>query len=116
MLANRPRGLAIGALVDTKTGSNWVVVPKGRFELPRPQGALRPERSASAIPPLRHILGLRPCPVALLMVGDILTRRHDLPDDNRDALPPELTYDSQGTFHIAWAFPCLNLSLTGPSF
>jgi hypothetical protein len=38
-----------------------VMVPKGRFELPRPQGALRPERSASAVPPLRHeeLLALR---------------------------------------------------------
>jgi hypothetical protein len=70
MLATRPRGLAIGALVDTKTGSNSVVVPKGRFELPRPQGTLRPERSASAIPPLRHNLGLAYCPSALLMEGN----------------------------------------------
>ena len=30
------------------------------------------------------------------MVGDNLTSRDDLPADNRDALPPELTYDSQG--------------------
>ncbi|SVB69495.1 uncharacterized protein METZ01_LOCUS222349, partial [marine metagenome] len=34
--------------------SYWrISMPKVRLELTRPQGALRPERSASAIPPLR---------------------------------------------------------------
>jgi hypothetical protein len=64
-LASMPRAFA-----DTNIASNSLVVPKGRFELPRPQGTLRPERSASAIPPLRHNLGLAYCQTALLMEGN----------------------------------------------
>ncbi len=55
-----PQGCALSGLSYER--ARWagtarrfrVLVPKGGFEPPRPFRALRPERSASAVPPLRH--------------------------------------------------------------
>ena len=68
----RPRPLTSGRRAPGRKGVvPSATVPKGRLELPR-VSSLRPERSASAISPLRHGAGQRP------RGADLGTRTPDL--------------------------------------